>query len=43
MTRQIAVVAGGMGGRGEAISIRFNDADYAVVVACSPGNTGNPV
>jgi acetoacetyl-CoA reductase len=40
MTKQIAVVTGGMGGLGEAISIKLHDAGYAVVVTCSPGNTG---
>lgn len=28
MTKQIAVVTGGMGGLGEAISIKFHDAGY---------------
>jgi len=40
MAKQIAVVTGGMGGLGEAISIKLHDAGYAVVVTCSPGNTG---
>ncbi|WP_224009546.1 acetoacetyl-CoA reductase [Cupriavidus pinatubonensis] len=40
MTKQIAVVTGGMGGLGEAISVRLNDAGYTVVVTHSPGNTG---
>jgi acetoacetyl-CoA reductase len=40
MARQIAVVTGGMGGIGEAVSIRLHDAGYAVVVTHSPGNTG---
>ncbi|EIM94680.1 acetoacetyl-CoA reductase [Paraburkholderia hospita] len=40
MTKQIAVVTGGMGGLGEAISIKLHDAGYAVVVTYSPGNTG---
>jgi acetoacetyl-CoA reductase len=39
MAKQIAVVTGGMGGIGEAISIRLHDAGYAVVVTCSPSNT----
>ncbi|WP_244850711.1 acetoacetyl-CoA reductase [Caballeronia sp. SL2Y3] len=39
MTKRIAVVTGGMGGLGEAISIKLNDAGYAVVVTHSPGNT----
>jgi acetoacetyl-CoA reductase len=40
MAKQIAVVTGGTGGIGEAISIKLHDAGYAVVVTCSPGNTG---
>ncbi|TDY26940.1 3-oxoacyl-[acyl-carrier-protein] reductase [Paraburkholderia sp. BL6665CI2N2] len=40
MAKQIAVVTGGMGGLGEAISIKLHDAGYAVVVTCSPANTG---
>jgi acetoacetyl-CoA reductase len=40
MAKQIAVVTGGMGGLGEAISIKLHDAGYVVVVTCSPGNTG---
>ncbi|HEX7911838.1 MAG TPA: acetoacetyl-CoA reductase [Paraburkholderia sp.] len=40
MAKQIAVVTGGMGGLGEAISIKLHDAGYAVVVTGSPGNTG---
>ncbi len=40
MTKQVALVTGGMGGLGEAISIRLHDAGYAVVVTCSPQNTG---
>ncbi|MDR5856341.1 acetoacetyl-CoA reductase [Caballeronia sp. LZ062] len=39
MTKRIAVVTGGMGGLGEVISIKLNDAGYAVVVTHSPGNT----
>ena len=39
MTNRIAVVTGGMGGLGEAISIRLHDAGYRVIVTCSPGNT----
>jgi len=39
MTKRIAVVTGGMGGLGEAISIKLNDAGFAVVVTHSPGNT----
>lgn len=40
MAKQIAVVTGGMGGLGESISIKLHDAGYAVVVTCSPANTG---
>jgi acetoacetyl-CoA reductase len=40
MTKQIAVVTGGMGGLGEAISIKLHDAGYAVLVTYSPSNTG---
>lgn len=40
MAKQIAIVTGGMGGLGEAISIKLHDAGYAVVVTHSPGNTG---
>ena len=40
MAKQIAVVTGGTGGLGEAISIKLHDAGYAVVITCSPGNTG---
>ncbi|RDK03429.1 acetoacetyl-CoA reductase [Paraburkholderia lacunae] len=40
MAKQIAVVTGGMGGLGEAISIKLHDAGYAVVVTYSSGNTG---
>ncbi|MFL9998349.1 acetoacetyl-CoA reductase [Paraburkholderia sediminicola] len=40
MAKQIAVVTGGMGGIGEAISIQLHDAGYAVVVTFSAGNTG---
>ncbi|MBK3787235.1 SDR family NAD(P)-dependent oxidoreductase, partial [Paraburkholderia aspalathi] len=39
MAKQIAVVTGGMGGIGEAISIQLHDAGYAVVVTFSSGNT----
>ncbi|QRQ88796.1 acetoacetyl-CoA reductase [Cupriavidus oxalaticus] len=39
MTKKIALVTGGMGGLGEAISIRLHDAGYTVVVTHSPGNT----
>ena len=40
MTRRIALVTGGMGGIGEAISIRLHDVGHAVVVTYSPNNTG---
>ena len=40
MTRKIALVTGGMGGIGEAISIRLHDVGHAVVVTYSPSNTG---
>jgi len=40
MAKQIAVVTGGMGGLGEAISIKLHDAGYSVVVTYSSGNTG---
>ena len=40
MTRKIALVTGGMGGIGEAISIRLHDVGHAVVVTYSPNNTG---
>jgi len=33
------MVTGGMGGIGEAISMRLHDAGFRVVVTCSPGNT----
>ena len=38
MTKRIAVVTGGMGGLGEAISMKLRDADCAVVVTYSPSN-----
>jgi len=38
MTKRIALVTGGMGGLGEATSIRLHDAGYAVVVTHTPGN-----
>ncbi|CAG2161123.1 MULTISPECIES: acetoacetyl-CoA reductase [Cupriavidus] len=38
MTKKIALVTGGMGGLGEAISIKLHDAGHAVVVTHSPGN-----
>jgi len=40
MTRRVALVTGGMGGIGEAISIRLHDVGHAVVVTYSPNNTG---
>ncbi|MCG5079062.1 acetoacetyl-CoA reductase [Paraburkholderia tagetis] len=40
MTNRIALVTGGMGGLGEAISIRLHDAGYRVVVTHSPNNSG---
>ncbi|AUT75919.1 beta-ketoacyl-ACP reductase [Paraburkholderia hospita] len=40
MTKRIAVVTGGMGGLGEAISMKLHDADCAVVVTYSPSNAG---
>ncbi|MBB5501275.1 acetoacetyl-CoA reductase [Paraburkholderia sp. MM5384-R2] len=40
MMKQVALVTGGMGGLGEAISIKLHDAGYTVVVTCSPRNTG---
>ena len=42
MTKRIAVVTGGMGGLGEAISIKLHDAGYTVVVTHSPGNPNVP-
>ncbi|WP_353189278.1 acetoacetyl-CoA reductase [Pandoraea pnomenusa] len=38
MTTRIALVTGGMGGLGEAISLRLADAGYRVAVTCSPQN-----
>jgi acetoacetyl-CoA reductase len=40
MTKQTALVTGGMGGIGEAISTRLHDAGYTTVVTYSPHNTG---
>ncbi|NLP65477.1 acetoacetyl-CoA reductase [Paraburkholderia sacchari] len=40
MTKRIALVTGGMGGLGEAISVRLYDAGYTVVVTHSPDNAG---
>lgn len=39
MTDRVALVTGGMGGLGEAISIKLHDAGYTVAVAHSPSNT----
>jgi acetoacetyl-CoA reductase len=38
MTKRIALVTGGMGGLGDAITTRLHDAGYGVVVTHSPGN-----
>ncbi|WP_233887725.1 acetoacetyl-CoA reductase [Paraburkholderia flagellata] len=40
MTNRIALVTGGMGGLGEAISVKLHDAGYRVVVTHSPDNAG---
>src|ERR1700680_4461312 len=40
MSKQLALVTGGMGGLGEAISVKLYDAGYTVVVTHSPNNTG---
>jgi acetoacetyl-CoA reductase len=40
MTRRIALVTGGMGGIGEAISVRLHELGHTVVVTYSPSNTG---
>src|ERR1700686_2847265 len=40
MAKQLALVTGGMGGLGEAISVKLFDAGYAVVVTHSPNNAG---
>lgn len=39
MTRRVALVTGGMGGIGEAISTRLHDAGHSVIVTYSPSNT----
>jgi acetoacetyl-CoA reductase len=39
MTRKVALVTGGMGGIGEAISVRLHDAGHTVLVTYSPSNT----
>ena len=38
MARRVALVTGGMGGIGEAISIKLHDAGHTVVVTYSPNN-----
>jgi acetoacetyl-CoA reductase len=40
METQLALVTGGMGGLGEAISVKLFDAGYTVVVTYSPKNAG---
>src|ERR1700674_4599717 len=40
MAKQLALVTGGMGGLGEAISVKLYDAGYTVVVTHSPNNAG---
>jgi len=40
MSKQLAVVTGGMGGLGEAISVKLYDAGYTVVVTHSLNNDG---
>lgn len=40
MEKQLALVTGGMGGLGEAISVKLIDAGYTVAVTYSPNNTG---
>ncbi len=40
MTKRKAVVIGGMGGLGEAISVKLHDAGYDVIVTHSPNNAG---
>jgi len=40
MAKQLVLVTGGMGGLGEAISVKLYDAGYTVVVTHSPTNTG---
>ncbi|MEM5275449.1 acetoacetyl-CoA reductase [Cupriavidus taiwanensis] len=40
MTKKIAIVTGGMGGLGEAISVRLQDAGCTVAVTHSHGNRG---
>ncbi|QRR07694.1 acetoacetyl-CoA reductase [Burkholderia sp. MS455] len=40
MTKRIALVTGGLGGLGEAISVRLHDAGHRVAVTYSPRNHG---
>src|SRR5260370_26100647 len=40
MEKQLALVTGGMGGLGEAISVKLFDAGYTVAVTYSPNNAG---
>ncbi|WP_454728094.1 MULTISPECIES: acetoacetyl-CoA reductase [Cupriavidus] len=40
MTKRIAVVTGGMGGLGEAISVKLHDVGYTTIVTHSPTNPG---
>ncbi|WP_266159456.1 acetoacetyl-CoA reductase [Dyella silvatica] len=40
MNERVAFITGGMGGLGEAISIKLHDAGYTVAVAYSPSNAG---
>jgi acetoacetyl-CoA reductase len=40
MAKQVALVTGGMGGLGEAMSIKLHDAGYSVLVTFSPNNRG---
>ena len=40
MAKQLALVTGGTGGLGEAISVKLYEAGYSVVVTHSPNNTG---
>ena len=40
MAKQLALVTGGTGGLGEAISVKLYDAGYTVVVTHSPNNAG---
>src|SRR4051794_36174539 len=38
MSQRVALITGGMGGRGETISTKMPDAGYRVVVTYSPSN-----